>query len=201
MYREAHDWNTLELAERCTAAGVALDESTISDLEAQRGDVSVQELLGLAFVLSVPPALLFLPVGEDYRVEVLPGTVLAPDAAVRWVCGQAMLAGDPSPGIWQRFARPLALYRQLDDAHAQRWNTETDLRRLDPNGTDAEVREARQRYAAALSDVATILAAMVEDGMTMPPVKDYTARDMATLGVAVPPGVPMVTTTNETQPV
>lgn len=198
MYREAHGWTTQALADRCTALGVPLDASVISDFEDQRGDVSLQELLGLAFVLSVPPALLFLPVGEDYRVEVTPGTVLAPDAAVRWVCGQAMLAGDPSPGIWQRFARPLHLYRQLDDAHAQRWNAEAELRRLDANGNDAEVEAGRRRYAAALADVATVLAAMVEDGMPMPPVKDYTARDMAALGMSIPPGVPMVTT-NETE--
>ncbi len=100
MYRDAHGWSAGELAERCTKAGVPLDGSVIEALENDlRAPVSVQELLTLAYVLSVPPVLLFLPVGEDYEIEVTPGVPIPPDAAVRWVCGQAMMAGDTNVGI------------------------------------------------------------------------------------------------------
>jgi transcriptional regulator with XRE-family HTH domain len=195
MYRNAHGWSARDLAERCTAAGVPLDETVISDVENdRRADVSVQELLTLAFVLSVPPVLLFVPVGEDYHVEVTPGVLVAPDAAVRWVSGEAMMSGDPSPAIWQRFSRPLHLYRQLDDAHAHRWNAESELRRTNRDGSPAEQAAARARYSLALANISMVLTAIVEDGMTVPPVKDYTARDMAKLGLAVPPGVPTVAT-------
>jgi transcriptional regulator with XRE-family HTH domain len=198
MYRGAHGWTAQELAERCTAAGVPVDRDVILDLEGdRRAQVSVQELLTLAFVLSVPPVLLFVPVGEDYHVEVTPGVLVAPDAAVRWVSGEAMMAGDRSPAIWQRSARPLHLYRQLDNAHAHRWNAESELRRSLADGTVAELTAARSRYSLALTNVATVLAAIVEDGMTVPPVKDYTARDMAKLGLTVPPGVPTVQTDEE----
>lgn len=195
MYRDAHGWTARELADRCSAAGVPLDDNVICDLEDNlRAQVSVQELLTLAYVLSVPPVLLFVPVGEDYHVEVTPGVLVAPDAAVRWVSGEAMMAGDPRPGIWQRFARPLHLYRQLDHAHARRWNAESDLRRSTRDGTLSDQADARSQYILALVNVATVLTALVEDGMTVPPLKDYTARDMAKLGLRVPPGVPTVAT-------
>lgn len=195
MYRDAHGWTVEDLAQRCTAAGVPLDGSVITNLENdERAPVSVQELLTLAYVLSVPPVLLFLPVGEDYEIEVTPGVAISPDAAVRWVCGEAMMVGDTNPGIWQRFSRPLHLYRQLDAAHAQRWNAESDLRRIRLAGRSAEQRSRATSYADALANVATVLTAMVECGMTVPPVKDYTALDMARLGLGLPPGVPTVTT-------
>ncbi len=195
VYRDAHGWSVTALAERCTAAGVPLDESVIANLEDDvRVPVSVQELLTLAYVLSVPPVLLFLPVGEDYEIEITPGVAIPPDAAVRWVCGEAMMAGDTQPGIWQRFSRPLHLYHQLDDAHAQRWNAEEDLRRIRLAGRTAEQRAGATSYADALANVATVLTAMVECGMTVPPVKDYTALDMAKLGLRLPPGVPTVIT-------
>ncbi|PZS31515.1 MAG: hypothetical protein DLM59_09800 [Pseudonocardiales bacterium] len=195
MYRDAHGWSVLDLAERCTAAGVPLDHTVIADLEGdRRAEVSVQELLTLAYVLSVPPVLLFVPVGSDYHVEVTPGVLVAPDAAVRWVSGEAMMAGDPSPAIWQRAARPLHLYRQLDKAHARRWNAESELRRTNSDGSESERALARTQYSLALANVSTVLTALVEDGMTVPPVKDYTAADMAKLGLAVPPGVPTIAT-------
>ncbi len=195
MYRDAHGWSLGDLAARCTAAGVPLDASVVASLEDDvHAPVTVQELLTLAYVLSVPPVLLFLPVGEDYEIEITPGVVIPPDAAVRWVCGDAMMADDTKAGIWQRFARPLHLYHQLDAAHAQRWNAENDLRRLRQAGRTAEQRAGTVSYAEALSNVATVLSAMVECGMTVPPVKDYIAMDMATLGLSMPPGVPTIAT-------
>ncbi|MGB9376649.1 MAG: helix-turn-helix domain-containing protein [Mycobacteriales bacterium] len=195
IYREAHGWSADDLAERCTAAGVPLTSATIANLEDDaRSSLSVQELLTLAFILSVPPVLLFLPVGEDYEIEVTPGVAIPPDAAVRWVCGEAMMAGDTRPGIWQRFARPLHLYHQLDAAHAQRWNAENDLQRLRRAGRSNEQRAGTISYSEALTNVATVLTAMVECGMTVPPVQDYTALDMAKLGLSLPPGVPTVAT-------
>jgi len=195
MYRDAHGWTAAELAQRCAAAGVPLDGSVIANLENDvRAPVSVQELLTLAYVLSVPPVLLFLPVGEDYEIEITPGVPIPPDAAVRWVCGEAMMTGDTKPGIWQRFSRPLHLFRQLDAAHAQRWNAENDLRRIRLAGRTTQQRAGTTSYADALANVATVLTAMVECGMTVPPVKDYTALDMAKLGLILPPGVPTVAT-------
>lgn len=195
VYRDAHGWSGQELAQRCTDAGVPLDGTVIADIESGHGGgISVQELLTLAYVLSVPPVLLFVPVGEDYHFEVTPGVQVAPDAAVRWLSGQAMMPGDRGAAIWQRFARPLHLYRQLDDAHEHRWNAETELRRSDSAGTAEERQAALSRYALALADVAMVLRAMVEDGMTVPPVKDYTAMDMEALGLTVPPGVPTIPT-------
>jgi len=197
MYREAHAWSVDDLAERCTAAGVPLDGSVIASLEDDvQAPVSVQVLLTLAYVLSVPPVLLFLPVGEDYEIEITPGVSIPPDAAVRWVCGEAMMAGDTKPGIWQRFSRPLHLYHQLDAAHAQRWNAENDLHRIRQAGRTAEQRTGTTSYADALANVATVLTAMVECGMTVPPVKDYTVVDMAKLGLSLPPGVPTLATDN-----
>ncbi len=196
VYRDAHGWDIDDLAQRCIEAGVALTAAEIAELESGQGaGVTLQQLLTLAYVLSVPPVLLFVPVGEDYHFEVTPGVLVAPDAAVRWVSGQAMLPSDRSAAIWQRFARPVHLYRQLDDAHEHRWNAEVELRRSRP-GTDREA--ATDRYTAALANVALMLAAMVEDGMTVPPVPDYTARDMVTLGLALPPGVP-ITVTEQSQ--
>ncbi len=194
-YREAHGWSQAELARRCTDAGVPLASALIADLEDGRGaGISIQALLTLAYVLSVPPVLLFVPVGDDYHFEVTPGVLVAPDAAVRWLSGQAMMAGDQGAAIWQRFARPLHLYRQLDDAHEHRWNAEAELRRSGSDGPPEDRQVALSRYALALANVAMVLNAMVEDGMTVPAVKDYTALDMQALGLAVPPGVATVAT-------
>lgn len=96
-YRRRRDWTQPELAERCRAAGLEWDRSIVANVEGgRRSSATIHELLTLARVLSVPPALLIFPVESEEAVEVGPGCTLRPGPAIRWLVGD-----DPSGALDQ----------------------------------------------------------------------------------------------------
>lgn len=121
VFRRRKDWSQPELAQRCAAAGLDWNRSIVANVEAGRRDsVSIQELLTLAFVLGVPPALLLFPVGSPVAVEVMPGKAAPPWDALRWFAGEGpyplspeeynRLYGrgeqDPETGFYERYEGP-----------------------------------------------------------------------------------------------
>src|SRR4051794_38788560 len=92
--REARDrdgWNARTLAGACAAAGMpSLDQSTITNiLNNRRQRIGVDEWLTLAYVLTLPPVQMLLPLTSSDRARLAPNVIVDQEAALRWLLGQA----------------------------------------------------------------------------------------------------------------
>jgi transcriptional regulator with XRE-family HTH domain len=108
-----------QVADSCARLGLQLSRSTLADLEnGRRPLISVAELLALAAVLDVAPALLVAPVGRRPEIEILPGREMRPRDAVGWLGGELGLQLDPEQLDWLDWHDPrglVAIYRRHDE--------------------------------------------------------------------------------------
>lgn len=78
-----------QLADRTDVLGMPIPQSVLANLESGRREtVSIAEVLVLAAALNVSPIELICPVGFDKQTEVLPGQVVDPLVAMRWITGE-----------------------------------------------------------------------------------------------------------------
>jgi 8-oxo-dGTP diphosphatase len=98
-------WTARELAERCAEAGApGLTGSVIANIETgrrdkdgqRRRDITVDELLALAYALEVPPAALLAP-GEGERIQITSKAEMGAAVALAFFSGRA-----PAPDAEQR---------------------------------------------------------------------------------------------------
>lgn len=91
------------LSERCGKLGLPLGRPALSKLEnGMRQSVTVDEVIVLARALSVSPADLVFPVGQESSYELLPGQHADTWEAVLWFSGMAAEAGrvpDDAAGV------------------------------------------------------------------------------------------------------
>ena len=81
-----------QLADRTGELGMEIPRSVLANLESGRREtVTVPELLILAAALQVAPTELICPVGYDEQIEILPGRMMDPLSASRWVDGELVL--------------------------------------------------------------------------------------------------------------
>lgn len=81
-----------QLADRTAELGMPMPRPVLANLESGRRDsVTAAELLVLAAALGVAPMELLCPVGYDEEIELLPGRMLDPLKASRWVDGELAL--------------------------------------------------------------------------------------------------------------
>ncbi|MBL8929140.1 MAG: hypothetical protein JNL54_03340 [Kineosporiaceae bacterium] len=90
-YRTIHGWSVRALAEQCAAAGATkLTEQALVNLERKpapgrpRRSVTVEDWLGLALALRVPPLALLMP-AKSGEVEVFPGRTMSKAALMEWI--------------------------------------------------------------------------------------------------------------------
>lgn len=89
-YRQARRWSVRRLAEECASIGaVSLTEPSIVNLERKTGRrrVTVEDWIGLAAALRVPPLALIAPVGAAGTVEIRPGVTWSTYDALEWLTG------------------------------------------------------------------------------------------------------------------
>jgi transcriptional regulator with XRE-family HTH domain len=90
-----------QLAARCTEVGVRLSEQALYKLEGQREapgrparPVTVDELLGLAYVLDVAPVYLIAGLGDDdEQVPITPQRSASAGRARKWIRGMGAVPG------------------------------------------------------------------------------------------------------------
>lgn len=98
--RRLRGWSARRLAERCAEAGAAhLTPYVIANIETNRRQVPIDDLLGLAYACDVSPTY-FLSLTEDASALAVTDTVrLTNDRNLRqWIYGQ-----EPLPGMDQDF--------------------------------------------------------------------------------------------------
>jgi transcriptional regulator with XRE-family HTH domain len=97
-YRKERKMSAQQLADECERRGLPMKRSVLANLESgRRTTLSVPELIILADVLQIPPALLLYPLGYAELIEVLPGQVATPEQAMGWLVGNLGPAGG-APG-------------------------------------------------------------------------------------------------------
>lgn len=109
-HRQALGLSAQQLSERCAQAGMPIQRSVLANLESgRRSTVTVAEVLVLAAALQVAPAQLIFPVGQQEKVEMLPGVEEPPYEAIQW------LSGEKWPGRYGRvipvMSTPIAAYK------------------------------------------------------------------------------------------
>ncbi len=165
-YRIQRGWSVRRLASECAKHGaVQLTTASLSNIErgqdpdAKRKarDITVEELLVLAYVLGVPPALLMIPLGEVDEMQVTPSVTAHPAAVFRWLSGSPqrdlvnlfMVPESPViPGVdmtaYAKSKRPVDLYRALHELLGV-----VHQERLGIMGTMERLKAAVEQHAAA----------------------------------------------------
>ncbi|MFF4792316.1 helix-turn-helix transcriptional regulator [Streptomyces sp. NPDC001276] len=172
--RELHGWTATRLGAELQKAGLTWDRFTVASLESgKRQNVTLVEWLALARALSVPPLLLFIPLGHEDRVEITPGVQVHPDLALKWVVGEEQpmtsdrrVTGDA--GFWLTAQIPLSLYRRFNAAQAAMGEAEQALFRAEYTGDAARIQDAKAAGMAGLERLAAVLDDMA-DGEVRPP--------------------------------
>jgi transcriptional regulator with XRE-family HTH domain len=153
-YRDERGMSAQQLADRTAELGIEVPRSVLANLESGRREtVAVSELLVLAAALQVAPVDLLCPVGFDEQIEILPGRMVDPLSASRWVVGELEfgVAGGATilrpPGAGEESSmrlveRHAGLLEEIRAHEAEVAQAAADL-----NGADAGVRMAEALVA------------------------------------------------------
>lgn len=91
--RKRHGWGQTELAERMSELGHVWIRSTVAKVELLQRQVTVDEMIGLAWVLGVAPPSLLVPLAHQ-TVRVSPNTVIADSSYMwNWMAGTFPMGG------------------------------------------------------------------------------------------------------------
>jgi transcriptional regulator with XRE-family HTH domain len=92
--RERRHWTQQELADRLQSFdGTQWKQPTIAKVESGKREVTVEELVALAFALGVSPAALMLPADDEALVRLTPNTVAGAGSVLSWIRGTSPMGG------------------------------------------------------------------------------------------------------------
>jgi transcriptional regulator with XRE-family HTH domain len=99
--RKRRGWSAQRLGEEMAAVGVPWDRSIVANFEnGRRSYVTVEELLALAYVLSVAPVHLVVPLEDSTPYAPVPSLQFTTAGVVRaWIRGQRTI-GDTDPRLF-----------------------------------------------------------------------------------------------------
>jgi transcriptional regulator with XRE-family HTH domain len=106
--REQRGWTQGELGARLTDLGLPFDRTMVAKVESYRRGVSLEDVLGFAVALGVPPASLLVPRSAADTVAVTPSTAVRSITLRGWVRGLGRL---PREVTWDASDADDAFYR------------------------------------------------------------------------------------------
>ncbi len=177
-YREKRRWSQEDLARELTVAGWKVDRTQIARIESRHRGIALDEALMIAWVLSVPPALLYLPLGDADEVAITPNEKLQPIRALQWVTGDV----DQSFGIVRdsvTWATDMALWWLYDSyvsAVKQVWSAKTALK--DAEASEVGIGAARVEHVRALRTLADRLDEIRSQKLALPALDETIAGDL-----------------------
>jgi transcriptional regulator with XRE-family HTH domain len=195
--RTERGWSAQRLSEEMSKVGVPWDRSIVANLEyGRRRTVSVEELLALAYVLAVPPPLLFLDLESGADVEIVAGVALHPWLVWEWATGERPpLVRVPEGGTLitrvEEFARSktvIHLYRWQGRAAIAVHDADSAVRSAEYVGDADQLRAARAAQVDALHELAKVLDQMIEHNITPPGTRARWVEAIRSLGLSEHPG-------------
>lgn len=94
--RERRGWSQEQLASRLADRGLVWQRTTVAKVEAGSRQVTVDELVAVAFVIGVSPAALVVPPEMLETLAVTPSNELDAGMVWHWIAGQQVLGGYPA---------------------------------------------------------------------------------------------------------
>lgn len=154
--RQRRGWSAQKLADRCADAGFpGIKRQVITNLEnGRRESISLDEVLGLAYVLDAPALLLFLPLDGRSELRLSPTVAMSDLLAFTWVTGEREPYERERRQRWREVAGPLNLHRDF-------WRFFEMIAR-------DEWLEDEASQTAALRTMAQIVDTMIDTGITPP---------------------------------
>lgn len=159
----------------------------------RRQDVSIAEWLALAYVLDVPPLELIAPLGQDVKIEVLPGLEVGPYELWGWLTGRGRLSVRITPDtpagmqFWNITAEPIKLYQQFAETSATLHRADLEARVAEKIGDPQRSQSARTAYLDALQAWADVVNRMRDAGMQLPAYVPQWAKEATELGFLTEP--------------
>ena len=180
------------LVDRMAELGYPMNRITLSKIErgsTRARNVGLEEAFGLAAALSVPPTVLFLGLGYEDRVSVLPKMVVHPHLAAKWFRGLESPATSDRWAWklheWYRAAAPVRAYDALEVAQERMHQAWDRIRRAEYAGTQEEQRRARELEVKALKELVRILRKMKQGNVRAPRMPAEWRARMKQLGLEV----------------
>lgn len=165
--RRRRGWTAANLAERCAEIGAAeITASVVNDLETGRRDkrtgrrrrnVSVDEVLALAYALDVAPVQLVVPLDGRTPLQVTSEIEAGSLDAFIWVTGEQGPNDPRRRGRWAETIGPVDLHRSF-------WQ-------VIEAASDAERHDDVERLNGHLRELGQVLDAMMENEITPPPLR------------------------------
>src|SRR5665213_23417 len=164
-WRERRHLTAQQLADRVSDIGGKLDRVAIAKIETNSRGVSLDETVQLAYALTVPPPLLFLPLGSEDAVAIVPNVVIHPHLAWKWVVGEEGPATSDRLGIRLDESYDALLrvreHERLWAAQEAMQGAGTDLRMAERSGNPERMQRAKEAHADALGGLAHALDSMI----------------------------------------
>lgn len=222
-HRERLGMTREELAERCSRLGYPeITYAAITNIERKnkaetkrRRDVTVDELMILAYALAVPPLLLVFPLGAVDQVNIPPrNNAMGPWWAWKWAAGmeppgmrsdRGMVAlaygainkdGLDIEDAWRMASYPVQMYRELEDATdaVRAATSERNFARTGYGEDSDEYRKATTARLEAFRGLAQVLNKMMRAGVKVPAYTRDWADELKALDVLERPNaLPILT--------
>ena len=186
-FRERRGWSQSDLAAELTDAGWKVDRAQIARIELGDRGISLDEAIMISWALGLPPALIYLPLGEANNVALTPKVVVHPDLARKWVIGV-----EPTPYSDQR-ARMLKhhysdmsvwrMHDRLSPAQEAVLTAERAVKAAKYIDDQDRLTEARAEHVRALKGFYDELQKMRKSGLLPPEIHEDTVESMRLAGI------------------
>ena len=186
-FRERRGWTQHDLARELGVVGWTVDRAQIAKIETGTRRISLDEAVNIAWALGLPPALLYLPLGESAEVAIAPDVIVHPDLARKWIAGtepaahsnqRARLVGEwrDDMGVWW-------IHDRLNEAQKAVRDAERGIRGAEYVEEPEQVLEARVNHKQALGELAKVLERMRSAGQLPPEIHEATVDSMRKVGI------------------
>jgi transcriptional regulator with XRE-family HTH domain len=186
-YRERRGWTQADLARELRNVGWTVDRAQVAKIETGTRNISLDEALSIAWALGLPPALLYLPLGESADVAIAPDVIVHPDLARKWIAGSAPAAHSnqrarllsdwhDDMGVWW-------VHDRLNEAQKAVRDAEEGIRGAEYVEDPEQVKEARLNHVRALKGFAEVLEEMRSAGLSPPEIHQAIVESMRKVGI------------------
>ncbi len=181
-HRQRRGWTQGRLAEELAAIGWTVDRGQISRIEKSDRGLTLDESIVLAWALGLPPALLYLPLGEADEVAIAPDVAVHPDQARKWVAGiepatdssqRARMVSD-----WGNDMKVWRLHERLGMAQSAYYGAKRAVASAEYVGDPEDLKAARVDKRNALQDLYEVLQELRTNGLRPPAIHETTVEEM-----------------------